>query len=329
MKKPTVLPSHTGRKSNANILASGSLSIALAARLLDKNTCDGARLFYTWYRHCEEVSSRKQLDCDQTSHGNGVSGRFGRLQAMTYSAIFEKNSVDPAFETIERAVNFHGWPVCVVLDVLSGFRRDVDGQSYKTVSELMAYCYGIAGSVAVGMAEVFGLDVNDPWMMDRACDLGIAFQLTNIACHVMDDAKDGRVYLPADFFIFGAASADFILDSANRSAVIAATNVLLDLANEYYASADLAIAYLPWRIRWVTAAAAGSYRMMANRIRWSDDPWPVKQPVQLWTKMFNLIAICGELVITSLIPLRFNLDRIDLWTRSTFLKGGNWRRGAG
>ena len=33
-------------------------------------------------------------------------------------------------------------------------------------------------------------------MLSRAADLGIAFQLTNIARDVLDDARNGRVYLP-------------------------------------------------------------------------------------------------------------------------------------
>ena len=33
----------------------------------------------------------------------------------------------------------------------------------------------------------------------RACDLGVAMQLTNIARDVGEDARAGRVYLPLDW----------------------------------------------------------------------------------------------------------------------------------
>jgi len=329
MKKPKVRPSHRNRNSNADILVSGSISIALAVRLLDKRIREGTNLFYTWYLHCEEVLGQKVVGCEKVGHGDDVSSRFGRLETMTYSAISERHSAQPAFEAIARAVNCYGWPMSVVQDVFNGFRRDLDEHSYKTVGELIAYCYDISGSVCVGMAEIFGVDVNDPWMIDRACDLGIAFQLTNIARRVMDDAKEGRVHLPSELFFSGSVSADFILYSANRSAVVAAKNVLLDLANEYYASADLAIEYLPWRIRCVTATAAGSYRVIASRIRWADDPWPVEQPAQFWAKMLNTISFFGLLAFNYLTPFRFHPDRMDLLTRSTYLKNGDWRPGEG
>jgi phytoene synthase len=324
MKRSNVWRYQNAQKSNANILVPGSLVVILAMRLLDKRIREGAHLFYCWYRHCEDVSRNKKSDCEKLSHGPNVFGWFDRLQTDTYAAIFQKAAVEPAFEAIERAVSFHGWPISVMQDVLKGFAMDIESRAYKTVSDLMVYCYGVAGSVSVGMAEIFGVDVNDLWMMDRACDLGIAVQLTNIARHVMDDAKQGRVYLPAELFLSGRASPDFILDAANRSAVIAATNVLLDLADEYYASADVAIGYLPWRVRWVTAMAASSCRVIANHIRWSDDPWPVKQPAQFCMKLLNMISFYGELVFNSLTPFRFNADRIDLWTRSAHLNDRNW-----
>ena len=41
--------------------------------------------------------------------------------------------------------------------------------------------------------------VRDPDALARACDLGVAMQLTNIARDVGEDARAGRVYLPLDW----------------------------------------------------------------------------------------------------------------------------------
>ena len=65
--------------------------------------------------------------------------------------------------------------------------------------ELLSYCYQVAGAVGVMMAHVMGVDPEDRDTLDRAADLGIAFQLANIARDIVEDAKVGRTYLPADW----------------------------------------------------------------------------------------------------------------------------------
>jgi len=41
--------------------------------------------------------------------------------------------------------------------------------------------------------------------LDRASDLGLAFQLTNIARDVVDDAKADRVFVPKDLLLAAGA----------------------------------------------------------------------------------------------------------------------------
>ena len=48
------------------------------------------------------------------------------------------------------------------------------------------------------MAIIMG--VRDEDVLDRACDLGVAFQLTNIARDIVEDAQIGRAQLPREPF---------------------------------------------------------------------------------------------------------------------------------
>ncbi len=166
MWKRKLQPSQNNRKSNGNILASGSPIIYFTAKLLDKRTRDGMSLFYAWYCRCEEISNEKK-----SKYGNdeiGVAGRFGNFYSTTYLAILEKKPIEPVFKGVERAVNYHGWPISVVQDVLSGFGMDVVDHSYRTISELMAYCYGVAGSHAILVLH-FNLPIsrNTSWTMRK------------------------------------------------------------------------------------------------------------------------------------------------------------------
>ena len=51
------------------------------------------------------------------------------------------------------------------------------------------------------MAVVMGVDPDDDATLDRACDLGLAFQLANIARDIEEDDRSGRCYLPEEWLV--------------------------------------------------------------------------------------------------------------------------------
>ena len=61
-------------------------------------------------------------------------------------------------------------------------------------TDLNAYAVRVAGTVGAMMAVLMG--VRAPDVVARACDLGVAMQLSNIARDVGEDARAGRLYLP-------------------------------------------------------------------------------------------------------------------------------------
>jgi phytoene synthase len=115
------------------------------------------------------------------------------------------------------------------------------------------------------MAQVMG--VRDLATLRRASDLGVALQLTNIARDVIEDAKVGRVYLPADWLGPVAESPTALTHPANRAVVFAATERLLAEAEPYYASARWGLKALGFRSAWAVAAARGVYRQIGLRVR--------------------------------------------------------------
>ena len=158
------------------------------------------------------------------------------------------------------------------LDLLEGFAMDAREHAYRSIDDTILYSYHVAGVVGVMMAIIMG--AKDTATLNRACDLGIAFQLTNISRDVIDDAKEGRVYLPADWLEAAGVAPGAIADPANREAVFEVTARLLDTAEAYYASARHGLAALPFRSAWAIAAARRVYRDIGTLVRASgSDPW--------------------------------------------------------
>ena len=293
-------------------IEAGSKSFAAAARLFDPVTRDSARLFYAWCRHCDDVIDGQVSGQGQVDQGRSSAERLAILEDQTRSALAGSVMPDPAFAALQRVARQHAIPEHLPLAILDGFRMDVDRRTYATLSDLLAYCYGVAGAVGVTMAIIMGVKPDESDTLDRACDLGLAFQLTNIARDVMDDARSGRVYLPGELFGRGEVAPAFVLDPAHRASVVTATRSLLEYSDRYYASARVGIARLPWRSAWAVATALRVYREIGTRVRAASDPWAERQSVPAWRKLWH-VAGAGT------ARLRFSTlsqaPRQGLWTR--------------
>jgi len=82
----------------------------------------------------------------------------------------------------------------IVDDLFDGANSDLKKEvKIKSEKELLVYSYRVAGTVGLMMAKIFGVQKKES--LQRAIDLGIAMQLTNIARDVVEDEKKNRTYL--------------------------------------------------------------------------------------------------------------------------------------
>jgi phytoene synthase len=134
---------------------------------------------------------------------------------------------------------------------------------------MLAYCYHVAGAVGVLMALVMGVDREDADTLNRASDLGIAFQLGNIARDIAEDHAAGRIYLPAQWLEEAGIAPEALMAAEHREALVAMVARLCAMAGRYEASARVGAARLPLRSQWSVLAAAGSMAPSRARSRQS------------------------------------------------------------
>jgi phytoene synthase len=93
--------------------------------------------------------------------------------------------------------------------IVDGMEMDLNQTRYLDYAALQRYCWHVAGAVGVLSARIFG--ATNPRTTEFAEKLGLAFQLTNIIRDVGEDARKGRIYLPADEMQrFGITAADVL-----------------------------------------------------------------------------------------------------------------------
>jgi phytoene synthase len=104
-------------------------------------------------------------------------------------------SDDPVLVALAAAARRYQLPLDAFDELIDGCEMDVRGATYGTFDELVGYCRLVAGSIGRLSLAVFG--TTDPRAVEMADDLGVALQLTNILRDVLEDRRNGRVYLPA------------------------------------------------------------------------------------------------------------------------------------
>lgn len=80
--------------------------------------------------------------------------------------------------------------------LIDGVGMDATPMRFQTFEDLVPYCHGVASSVGLMCAEIFGYQ--DPQVKRYATDLGVALQLTNILRDVGVDYRRGKLYLPLE-----------------------------------------------------------------------------------------------------------------------------------
>lgn len=254
-------------------IAKGSKSFAMASRLFDPQVRERAWLLYGWCRACDDIA-------DGQDHGGimavvaNAPEHLAEMRAKTDAALQGVATGDFAFDGFAVVARECALPPRFAHDLIDGFALDAAEFRPQTTDDLLQYCYHVAGAVGLMMAVVMGVSPQDDATLDRACDLGIAFQLANIARDVREDAQAGRCYIPHDWLMeLGIAAGDMMLP-ANRPKMAQIGARLADMAGRYEASARHGTAALPFRSAWAVLAAAGIYGDIAREVaRRGDAAW--------------------------------------------------------
>jgi phytoene synthase len=135
---------------------------------------------------------------------------------------------------------------------------------------LVRYCYGVAGTVGLMMSSILGADRSRAGA--AAIYLGVAMQMTNIARDVLEDAREGRRYLPGEW-VRNALPQEMMASAEDKWDIASAVARLLDLADEYYALAAKGFPLIPSRSRRGIEIAAAVYREIGVSLREKKCAW--------------------------------------------------------
>ena len=246
-------------------IARGSKSFAAASRLFDRETRERAWLLYAWCRRCDDI-------VDGQDHGHGMrrvadaEARVAEVRRLTDRALGGEVIGDPAFDALRIVAAEVGLPRQLAHDLIDGFQLDAEDWRPRSEADLYRYCYHVAGAVGCMMALVMGVLPDDDATLNRACDLGLAFQLANIARDVEEDDRAGRCYLPVEWLVEMDIPPGQHLKPPFRDRLVVLARRLATRAELHEASARVGTKALSGRSAWAVLAAAGIYGDIARKV---------------------------------------------------------------
>ena len=218
------------------LLKGGSRSFHAASKLLPASLYEPAGALYAFCRLADD-----EIDLALPGTQRSALARLTDRLDRAYQGRPLAHPVDRAFADV---VHRHGMPRALPEALLEGFAWDSQGRRYETLSDVVAYGARVAGAVGAMMSVL--MDRRDPQTIARACDLGVAMQLSNIARDVGEDARAGRLYLPMEWLRAAGITPEAFLANPQFSPQLGqVVTHLLDVAQDPYVRADAGIAALP------------------------------------------------------------------------------------
>ena len=149
-------------------------------------------------------------------------------------------------------------------ELLDGVGRDLESARYPDWDAMLAYCYGVAGTVGLISLPVFGAD-GEAARRD-AIDLGAALQITNILRDLREDACRGRWYLPLDLSDRYAVRPEGVAAGRPGPGFEALVLAAAEEARPLYGAARRLSDRLPRSTRACPVSLAAVYRGLLERI---------------------------------------------------------------
>ncbi len=240
------------------LMKGGSHSFFAASRILPARLRCAAAAVYAFCRVADDA-------VDEMPPGASIhvvmAYLYERLEAIGRGEPFGIDA-DIAFTAIAREYNI---PMAIPMALLQGFEWDASERRYETMEALYDYAARVAGTVGAMMTLIMGGRSSST--VARACELGVAMQLTNIARDVGEDARRGRIYLPLQWLReAGVDPDDFLRRPEHSDALASVIKRVLRAAHLLYVRSETGIGALPRDCRAAIMAARLIYAEIGKEI---------------------------------------------------------------
>lgn len=209
--------------------------------LLPREQCDAMYSLYAFARITDDLADG---EASLVSKRNALAAWLTLTESLDSDLSTHVHcGSSPLWPSLKHTIQTYDISKNLLTDIVRGVIMDLDHAQPQDLPALEHYCYHVASAVGLACTRIWQADKAMP--EQAAIDCGIAFQLTNILRDVANDARMGRVYIPAiELARFGVDASKWLGGAPNGDwqSVIRS---IAKRAEELYASGWNTIKYLP------------------------------------------------------------------------------------
>ncbi len=260
----------------------GSLSFHAASRLLPPAVRGPALALYAF---CRLADDAVDLHAEKAAAVLRLHERLDRAYAG-------RPANAPADRAFAAVIDAFEMPRELPEALLEGLAWDAMGRRCATLSELYAYSARVAAAVGAMMCVL--MRARSAGVLARACDLGVAMQLTNIARDLGEDAAAGRLYLPLAWLAeAGVEPESFLARPEPTPEIRALVARLLRQAQALYHRAEAGVGYLPLAARPGIYAARHIYAAIGGQVAAAGHDSVTRRARTGGVQKLGLLALAG------------------------------------
>jgi phytoene synthase len=238
------------------LMRGGSKTFFAASRLLPKRIRQASVALYAFCRVADDLVDNTT---DSLKSLTELKQRLDLIYAQEPLDFIEDHA-------LSHVVHQFKLPRPLLDALMQGFEWDTNARFYESIEDVHAYGARVAGSVGAMMSWIMGARHSST--LARACELGVAMQLTNIARDVGEDARNGRLYLPTDWMKEeGIDPVLWLKDPILTPGIQAVVGRLLEEADRLYQQSSVGVADLAQDCRAAIYSARLIYAEIGQHLR--------------------------------------------------------------
>ncbi|XZR53187.1 MAG: squalene/phytoene synthase family protein [Enterobacteriaceae bacterium] len=281
-----------------NDINKGSINFNFASFFLNKKIKKNILILYSWCRYCDDIIDNEILGFKESKFN--VKKKFLNIQNFilnTQKIYCNFKTNEPHFNEIKKVIfKFNISPI-FIFDHIKGYLIDLENQYFYKFEDVLNYCYHVAGVIGIIIIKIINKNCNYK-ILNAACNLGIAMQLTNISRDVIFDYKNNRCYLP--IFLLKKVNLNIFnfFKKKNRKNLFIIVKKIINKSELYYNSSINSLLKLSIKLYLPFLIAYKLYNKIGKKIIFNrDKSWDKKIKINFLEKILILINIIFKILI--------------------------------